>query len=322
MIGPDQAEFQFGEDSPFDWCETNFFPFAIPEERISGSFYLLSRPRLGVAMSDILVQDRIAPAWEDQLYVDNQQHLPCPASLLDYSLPNGLSVKAVEPLKHYRLDYVGIDDTEIHVDFKALMEPFDMNDPDMDPLAAPRIGKGWGGAAFSGHYEITGRITGEARLRGVDYRIDYVDTLDRSWGPRKERDNGNAIWLHGSFGESLTMHAFFAFDPAATDEFGALISGYVLEDGKVHGLVKGSGRAARLNSLPMSNSVEVTDIRGKTFRFNAAAVNAAPWAPFPSMLYSQSLMRWTHEGQVGWGIQQDVISRAYMTRNRVAMRTN
>ncbi len=80
MIRPGDAEFQFGPDSPHDWCETNFFPFAVPEERISGSFYLLSRPKLGVAMSDVSVQDRIAPAWEDQLYVDNQQHLTCPDS--------------------------------------------------------------------------------------------------------------------------------------------------------------------------------------------------------------------------------------------------
>lgn len=319
MISANEAEFQFGPDAPYDWCETNFFPFAIPEACISGGFYLLSRPKLGVTMSDITVQDRIAPHWEDQLYVDNQQHLPCPSSLLDYSLPNGLSVKAVEPLKRYRIDYKGIDDTEIHLDFVSLMPPFDMNDPEMDPLAGPRIGKGWGGAAFSGHYEITGRITGEARLRGKNYKVDCVDTLDRSWGPRKERDNGNAIWLHGSFGEALTMHAFFGLDPANTAEFGPLISGYVLEDGQVHGLVEGKGRAERIHNLPISNEVEVTDSRGKTFRFNAAAVNGANWAPFPSMIYAQSLMRWHYGDKIGFGVQQDVISRAYLTRNRAAM---
>ena len=81
MIAPEHAEFQFGPDSPFDWCETNFFPFAVPEANISGSIYLLSRPKLGVTMVDVLVQDRISPAWESQAYVDNQQHLPCPDHL-------------------------------------------------------------------------------------------------------------------------------------------------------------------------------------------------------------------------------------------------
>ncbi len=319
MIRPEEAEFQYSPSSPYDWCETNFFPFAVPEHRISGSFYTLTRPVLGVCMSDVMVQDRIKPGWEDQLYVDNQQHLPCPKSLLDYSLPNGLSVKAVDPLKRYTIDYVGIDDTEMHVEFRSLMEPFDMNDPDMDPMAAARIGKGWGGAAFSGHYEITGRITGEVRLRGKTYTVDYVDTLDRSWGPRKERDNGNASWIHGSFGERLTVHAFMALDPANSDEFGALISGYVLEDGKLYGLVAARGRAERQGIFPMSNAFEVTDIRGKTFRFTAATINASPWAPFPSMVYTQAFQRWNYEGNIGYGVQQDVLSRSYLTRNRDAM---
>ena len=114
-------------------------------------------------MADVLVQDRIAPAWEDQLYVDNQQHLPCPASLLDFALPNGLSVKVIEPLRHTRLDYVGFDDTELHLDYRALMIPFDLNDPGMDPLAGPRVGAGWG-KSFSGHYEITCHITGDLHV--------------------------------------------------------------------------------------------------------------------------------------------------------------
>ncbi len=316
MIRPEEAEFQFSDSSPYDWCETNFFPFAIPEARISGSFYTLTRPRLGVCMSDVTVQDRIATSWDEQLYVDNQQHLPCPQSLLDYSLPNGLSVKAIEPLRHYRIDYVGIENTEIHVEFRSLMAPFDMNDPDMDPMAAARIGQGWGGAAFSGHYEITGRITGEARLRGKVYRIDYVDTLDRSWGPRKERDNGNATWIHGSFGEALTVHAFFGLDPARTQSFGALISGYVLEDGEVYGLVSACGQAERRGIMPMSNVFEATDMRGKVFRFTAATINASPWAPFPSMVYTQAFQRWNHDGEIGYGVQQDVLSRSYLTRHR------
>ena len=79
MIVKENAEFQFSDTSPYDWCETNFFPFAVPEARIAGSVYILTRPKLGVTMADILVQDRIAPAWDAQAYVDNQQHLPCPA---------------------------------------------------------------------------------------------------------------------------------------------------------------------------------------------------------------------------------------------------
>lgn len=319
MILKEHANFQFNEDSPFDWCETNFFPFAVPEHRISGSIYVLTRPKLGVAMSDVLVQDRINPAWEAQAYVDNQQHLPCPSSLLDYSLANGVSVTAVKPLEHYRLQYQGIEDTSLELDFHALMPPFDMNDPDMDPMAAGRIGAGWGGAAFSGHYEITGRITGCLRLRGREYKVDCIDTLDRSWGVRKERANGNATWIHGSFGERLTIHALIGLDPANEQGFGSLISGYVLEDGDMNGLVAVEGEVERQGLLPMSARLRVTDKRGKSFDLTAAAINGCIWAPFPSMVYAQSFMRWNHRGEIGYGVQQDVISRTYLTRHRDAI---
>ena len=319
MIAPEHAEFQFGPDSPFDWCETNFFPFAVPEANISGSIYLLSRPNLGVTMVDVLVQDRISPAWESQAYVDNQQHLPCPASLLHYALPNGLVVEAVDPLKHYHITYAGIDDTLFELDFLALMPPFDMNDPAMDPMAAGRLGAGWGGAAFAGHYEITGRITGHLRLRGCEYAVDCVDTLDRSWGPRKERDNSNATWIHGSFGERLTVHAFLGLDPAKQSGFGALISGYVLEDGVLSGLVSATGSVERRDLLPMANRLRVEDTRGGRFDLSSVAINGCRWAPFPSMIYAQSFMRWDCDGLIGYGVQQDVLSRSYLTRNRDAI---
>lgn len=319
MIVKENAEFQFSDTSPYDWCETNFFPFTVPEARISGSIYVLTRPKLGVTMADILVQDRIAPAWEAQAYVDNQQHLPCPASLLRYELPNGLSVEVVEPLEHYHIRYDGIDDTSFDIEFRSLMEPFDMNDPEMDPMAAARIGAGWGGAAFSGHYEITGRITGRLTLRGKEYRVDCVDTLDRSWGPRKERGNGNATWIHGSFGEELTVHAFLGLDPASESGFGPLISGYALDKGVLAGLVAAEGEVERSGILPMSNLLRVEDKLGRRYELSGAAINGCVWAPFPSMVYTQSFMRWNHAGRIGYGIQQDVISRAYLTRHRDAL---
>ena len=319
MIKPEDVEFHTPLNNDFRWCETNPFLFNIPEHRISGVLYVVTRPVLGVCMSDITVQDRFSQVWEEQLYIDNQQHLPCPKSLSQYELPNGLAVRVIEPLKHYHACYEGIDDTRIDLEFKALMDPFDMNDPAQDPSAAGRLGHGWS-HAFGGHFEITGRVTGEAILRGKPYKIDCIDTLDRSWGPRQERDNANVIWLHGSFGERLTVHALVAFDPVKSAAFGPLISGYVLEDGRVYGMTAVEGRTERHGLYPMSTVLQATDTRGKTFKLTAAAMNCAPWAPYPSVLYVQALMRWNHEGAIGYGVQQDVVSRAYATRHRDVIR--
>jgi hypothetical protein len=190
-----------------------------------------------------------------------------------------------------------------------------MNDPAMDPLAEKRQENGWS-EAFGGHFEITGRVTGELILRGKRFVIDCVDTLDRSWGPRLERDNASVAWLHGSFGERLTIHVLAAIDPAHGPDFGALISGYVLDDGRVYGLTDLVGRCERQGVFPMSTVLRVTDRRGKSFEMTGAALNATPWAPAPSTLYTQCLMRWNLAGEIGHGVQQDVMSRAYLTRHR------
>ncbi len=319
MIVPSDADFHQPPTDDFRWCETNPFLFHVPEANLSGVIYTVTRPVLGVCMSDITIQDRISHAWDAQRYIDNQQHLPCPRSLLDYTLPNGVSVRAVQPLEHYHVHYEGIDDTRIDLEFKAIMAPYDMNDPDQDPLAAGRLDAGWN-QAFGGHFEQTGRLRGTVVVRGESFAIDCIDTLDRSWGPRAERDNAAVVWLNASFGERLTLHALFAFDPASTPHFGTLISGYVLDDGEVYGLTALTGQSERAGLVPMSTILTATDTRGKRFTLTGAAMNGSPWAPYPSLVYVQTLMRWNCDGRIGHGVQQDVMSRAYITRHRDALR--
>ncbi|MCA8977474.1 MAG: hypothetical protein KDC98_22315, partial [Planctomycetes bacterium] len=92
------------------------------------------------------------------------------------------------------------------------------------------------------------------------------------------------------------------------------------EDGAVHGLTAIEGRSERAGLLPMSTVLKATDVRGKTFAMTAAAINGSPWAPYPSLVYVQNLMRWNLDGEIGYGVQQDVMSRAYLTRHRDALR--
>lgn len=320
MILPEQANFQFTPDSADNWCETNFFSWSIPEENILGYFYLLTRPRLGVCMSDITIQDRISPVWEDQLLVDNRQHMRCPETLLDYSLPNGLKVKCLEPLKRYQIDYDGIEGTSIHLETTALMEPWDMYDPEMDPQAKKRSAPAWDFASKGGHYELTSHVVGDAVIRGKKYKIDCVDTFDRSWGGRAEDEQPNAIWLHAHFGQRLTIHLMPYADIAKTDEMGEILSGYVLEDGKVYGVTHVRGKVRREGILPMSTYVEATDVRGKTFKMTGATISAARWQPYASTCYPQCFMEWNLDGEIGYGVHQEATSRAYLCRNRDVMR--
>ena len=186
-------------------------------------------------------------------------------------------------------------------------------------LAASRNGPAWD-SSWAGHYEMTYRITGELVVRGKRYAVDCVETGDRSWGPRPERENGAVIWWHVSFGEALTCHMFVKHDIAKTNDFGDLISGYILEDGELSGLVSARGKQEYRRAMPMGGECSVTDTRGKTFDFTFSTTNGCYWAPYPSNTYLQSSLRAAHKGLIGTGVQQMGLSRAYLTRHRDAIR--
>jgi hypothetical protein len=320
VIRPEDFDFHFTAESPYNWAETLALPFVVPEANINAVVYLVTRPKLGVAMCDITLMDRITDLWEEQLYVDNMQHLPCPETLTKFALPNGLSFEVVEPLKLYKMLYEGIDETSFDLTYRALHAPYDINDPAMDPTAAARIGPAWD-SSWSGHYEQTYHITGELVARGVRHNVDCVETGDRSWGPRPERDNGAVIWWHASFGEALTIHLFTGHDLAKTNAMGPHISGYVLEDGQIYGITASSGTQEYRKAMPMGGVLSVTDVRGKSFDVSFSTVNGCYWAPCPSNTYLQASLRVTCGGLQGHGVQQLGLSRAYLGRNRDAIRT-
>ena len=319
MIKPEDCDFHFKPDSHWQWVETYALPFNIPEAKINAIVYILARPMLGVCMCDITILDRITDLWEEQLYIDNQQHMPCPKSLLDFSLPNGFSMKVIEPLKHYRVTYEGIDDTRFALDYFGLHVPYDINDPAMDPTAARRLAPAWD-TSWSGHYEATYRIKGELVVRGKRHVVDCVETGDRSWGPRVERDNSSVIWWHASFGEALTVHLFTAHDLAKTNAMGPHVSGYVFENGEIYGITDSCGTQEYRKAVPMGGELEVTDIRGKKFLLTYSTVNSCYWASYPSNTFLQASMRVSCNGKIGNGVQQLGLSRAYLTRHRDAIR--
>lgn len=124
------------------------------------------------------------------------------------------------------------------------------------------------------------------------------------------------IWWHTSFGEDLAIHLFTRHDIAQHREMTPHISGYVLENGKVYGLVDSHGIQEYRYALPMGGELGITDVRGKTFHLSYSAPNSSYWAPYPSNTYLQSYMRVNHNGKIGYGVQQIGLSHAYATRHR------
>ncbi|GAC1623369.1 MAG: hypothetical protein NVS9B10_08300 [Nevskia sp.] len=321
MIKPDDVEFHTPANADHLWAETNFFCFTIPEERLMGTVYTVSRKGLGVMSADVVIYGALVDCRSECLYIDNWQHLPAPEKLSNYRTPNGLHVQAFSP-RDYRIDYVGSGGTEIHVDFKGLMEPFDIHDPAHSPKAAKRVedqhaGSGLG-AGYGGHFDLTGQVSGTLRLRGKDYRIDCVETMDHSWGPRPEVGIPSMGWMHAHFGRELAIHWINTWNlDAPVGRQQALAHGYVMENGEVHGLTDLKMRTVRSGVVMSAMEIEATDVRGKVWRLYGAAEIGAPWVCYVSTMLYAAMMRWTlADGRVGYGMAQENQSLQEVTKRR------
>ena len=212
--------------------------FYVPDLRPNGGGYAPFRPSLGVVNTTVSLNSRkVRAPWEAE-YWESQVHVPIPEnrSLLDYRLASGLWVRCLDSNRVWDVDYNDGEGTEIHFRYTALMAPFDIHDPEQDPLvAAKREGSDFAwGTAYNGHFDQTGQFEGEIDLSGRRHAFDCVSTMDHSWGPRPERSKTPMSWLHAHFSRDLAIHAIFDFDPRVGPDGASalrLTRGYVLEHG-------------------------------------------------------------------------------------------
>jgi hypothetical protein len=322
MIHDSDAELHQPDPTKPEWAETNYFGFFNAEEKLNIGVYALFRTNLGVVNSTITLNSRhvVAP-WQAE-YVDWHAALPFPESrsLLNYRLKNGLSVRCTKPNQNWDIAFDDGEGTSIDVTFEALMPPFDIHDPMMDPMAAGALkgqedGKFAWGSAYASHFDMTGTVRGEVNLRGRRIPVDCVSTMDHSWGPRAERGNPTMAWMHAHFSRDLAVHVIFSFDPA--DPKGALTlkHGYVLEDGHVYGLRAGLGTTQRsIEFYPDRIQIQVEDSRGKSWTLLGRAMTAFPWQCYANTVGYNSLIKWQMNGLTGHGETMDFIEYAQLGR--------
>src|SRR3954447_9165124 len=300
-----------------------FMIFSVPEAGILGNVYVLARPNLGVATSAVMVQQGFCRQPYEIDFTDPQVHVPCPRSFQSFTLPNGLSLEVTKPLLDYHVTYEASSGAcRFDLDFTGLMRPFDMHDPNENPLAS--AGDDWAEphkaaqASSKGHFDLLGRVTGEFELRGRRYEVDCVDGMDHSWGPRSEESAGTgsraAAWMHVSFGDDFGMHLAMALDIRNGQVvYDGLRFGYVMEDGDVFGLVEANVQTERTDMIGTSNHIQAKDVRGREYEFFGTALAGAPWYSFnPCCASFQSLYRYQHEGKVGYSEGADIFGLNFL----------
>lgn len=307
MIRPEDVRYHTPRDVPYDWAETSFFSLYIPEANITAWVYIVARPGIGAMVVDIEAMNRMGRITPEMLYFDFQQHLPMPDTFENFTLVNGLTLRTAKEPRDYHIDYVGTGDTEFHLKFAGLMEPFDIHDPSMDPLASEDPNKSGFGSAYANHFDLTAHVTGTVKIRGKSYNVDCVTTMDHSWGPRNERGMRPMGWINGNFGTDFAFQTIWTFDQFKTDwQAFELAHGYVLCDGEVRGLTKGRMRAVRFaGALPTGYETFVTDKAGRDYHFVGQIVNQTPWACYSNIMAINSTVRWFHQGREGYGLAQE-----------------
>lgn len=316
MIHPEDAQFHPPTSDDPLWAETNYFGLYAGQDTdrpLNIGVYGLFREPLRVVGSTVSVNSKkVTLPWAAD-YWDSWAHLvvPQPSNLLDYELANGLKVVCREPNQVWDIDYSDeAAGMELHFRFAALAEPYDINDPAQDPMAADKDMDLTWGHAYAGHFDLTGHVEGELSLRGETWPIDCVSTMDHSWGVRAERQTSRLSWLHAHFSKDFVVHGLFDFSTEDGPDAPCALTmthGYVLDHGKLLGLKAGGGTTWRAGFYPTAIELAVTDAADRTWHLEGSALTTFPWQAWPGTVGHNALLRWTCDGKTGYGECMDFI---------------
>lgn len=310
MITADDLDFHCPDPLPHDWGETGYFNIYVPEQNLFCWIYVVHRAGVGATVSHVELIDNWSDSVDDALYIDCTNHNPLPASARDFTLASGLSFRA-DSLSEYHLAY-DRGHLSLQLQFSSLMEPYDIHDPSMDPMAVEdaeiAVANSGFGSAYASHFDMSVRARGELRIGGRTHAVDCVSTMDHSWGPRPESGFSPMNWSNAHFDEGDVVHSIFAFDRfAPAGEQHTFRHGYALVDGDVRGAKAGSVSAIRNDGYVNAVEMRVTDVDDREHVLHGVAVSHTPWRLYGNTNSTMAMMQWRRAGseKVGYGTYFD-----------------
>lgn len=295
-------------DAHFEAVETQYFGFNIPEHEINGEVYIWHHPALKVTSGGFTCWKGHKSRHISADYQDYRWFMPMPERTDSFTLPNGISVRFIEPLKEVEINFVDAGrDTSLTLTMTAVMPP-----------AVRKNG---------GHFTQAMRTKGALRLLGTDYAIDGFYTRDHSWGEfRTEAPLAipPLTWIAATFDENFAFH-LTAFDSAELHpEWDGLYEGpaegenlrwgYVWKDGTLRNITRCRKRTERMDDGVLVRSIDMLleDSEGETYEVTGTSVGTYPWMSWSNMHCGYALTRWECAGRVGWGDVQDCIWNEHM----------
>ncbi|MBM4256600.1 MAG: hypothetical protein FJ147_11985 [Deltaproteobacteria bacterium] len=285
--------FHFAEMGGDWWAtETAWFSFCHPERRLGGWFYTMARPNIGTVAGGAWIWDDSAHLPWEVLYSANYSALPLPRDqdLDNITLPTGVSIRVIEPCLSYELSYSDKDRLQAALRFDGVMAP--------EPLTS--TGSTFGHAS---HFDQIGRVHGSLVLHGETIPIDCFAVRDRTWGRRPEDRPRQAAYVTGVAG---AKHGFLAVTNGDTDR-NPVAYGFLMREGHVIRLTEGERWVSRDPATHWITRIELaaSDAEGRKIVAVGEPVNRIIINRH-TFIDVNSLVRWSINGEVGWGEDQDM----------------
>jgi hypothetical protein len=262
----------------------------VPERNLVGYWYPVFRPNLGVHAGGVIVFDNTAELpWEIPVHdYDWQRPIPPGVQLSDLTLDNGMTLRCLEPGRHYEIGYRGRD-LQLTLHAETVARP-------LVTFASPPFNKG--------HIDQLCHVTGEMVLDDETIAVDCIAMRDRSWGPRQD---GRQPQVGYDYGAADGDSAFLAVSVAREGEH-QITTGFLIRDGRWSQLTGGIRRAERDDrGRPVAFEIEATDADGRSFHAHGATLSRQALISYPSMLCWNELVQWdASDGWTGYGEDQDV----------------
>jgi hypothetical protein len=277
--------------------ETAWFSFHNPGRQLGGWFYTMVRPNIGTVAGGIWIWDHTADLPWEVPYSANYTALRLPpnADLRNITLPNGVSMRMLEPTMSYELGFADESRLTASLRFDGIMPP--------EPLTA--IGSTFGS---SHHFDQFGRVNGSLLLHGEKIEIDCVGMRDRTWGPRPEHRPRQAAYVTGVSNDG---HGFLAVTNT-TAEGDPIAYGFLRRDGRTSSLTKGERTVERdiERGCITRIVIDASDSEGRHLTaighpLSRIIINRH------SFIDINSLVQWeigdgTGPNETGWGEDQDM----------------
>lgn len=279
------------------WNESAWFSFSAPERGIHGLVYYFFRPNMNMLMGGPAMWDGTGVHSYDCLYHDWHHLLPVPegAQKFDFTAPNSLSVKVLEPLKTYRLGY-DANGFRLDLEWNAIHEPHHFLGMEIEATGAS--------AENRLHLEQCGRVTGVVECRGETLPIDCYSLRDTSFGVRQLDNSGRGSYFWGIADDDTAFHAMtmgYGGDEKA-------VGGFITRDGVTSTLARGSRRVTNEGRYTPAEFVfEGEDQLGRTIRVVGRPKSDFLFNGFPRLQVTWSLLEVEFDGKKGWGDIQEFV---------------